>query len=32
MPHAVRHVGSGNVAELAPYVVEHGNPLLTPVE
>ena len=27
--HAVRNIGTGNVAELATYVVENGKPLLT---
>jgi quercetin dioxygenase-like cupin family protein len=30
--HAVKNAGSGNAAELATYVVEKGNPLLTLVE
>ena len=30
--HAVRNVGSGNAAELATYVVEKGQPLLTLAE
>jgi oxalate decarboxylase/phosphoglucose isomerase-like protein (cupin superfamily) len=30
--HAVRNVGSGNAAELATYVVEKGQPILTLVE
>jgi quercetin dioxygenase-like cupin family protein len=31
-PHAVRNVGNGKAAELATYIVEKGEPLLTPVE
>ena len=30
--HAVRNVGSGNAAELATYVVEKGNPVITLAE
>jgi mannose-6-phosphate isomerase-like protein (cupin superfamily) len=29
MIHSARNVGSGNAAELATYIVEIGNPLLT---
>jgi quercetin dioxygenase-like cupin family protein len=31
-PHAVKNVGNGKAAELATYIVEKGEPLLTPVE
>jgi quercetin dioxygenase-like cupin family protein len=30
--HAVKHVGTGNAAELATYVVEKGKPFLVVVE
>jgi quercetin dioxygenase-like cupin family protein len=32
IPHAVRNLGSGNAVELATYIVEKGQPLLTLVD
>ena len=32
LAHSVTNVGSGNAAELATYIVEKGEPLITPVQ